>query len=91
MKTRISTRIFMIGIISLLAIYAVFIQTPISNSAQKIVPAAQIIKHRLPTLAPSIIDTLSKDTLLHQEQTIKKLDIKMYKRSMYMHRKPFVV
>lgn len=91
MKTQIRTRIFMLGIIFSLAIYAVFFQTSSTKSTPEVVPAARTIKHPAPAIVPSVLDTLTKDTLLHQEQTIKKLDIRMYKRSMYMHRKPYVV
>lgn len=100
MKTRISTGIFVIIFFCLLGMYSIannFKERPTTPSIpasapatkeQKLVPSKSLPKPE----NVSAPDTLRSDSIIHHpEQSIKKLDVNMYRRSMYLHRKPFVV
>lgn len=92
MKTRISTSISIMMFVCLIAMYSIakdYITVPAS-------PNTKGQRHIVPKTfsKPSnaiVSDTVRADSTLRPEQSVKKLDFNMYRRSMYMHRKPFVV
>ena len=96
MKTNISVRfIFAIFIVlftgQFIAQYKSF---PIEPRPYFTKPQPAILKKKLPfpTILPMLKDSVHADSVpLHQEQSIKKIDIRILKRSLYLHRKPFVV
>lgn len=95
MKTNISMRFLISTVLLLVTLYVMALYNPYEvESIPNTKPQPVFFKKHLPfpSINSTAKDSISSDsTPRPQEQSIKKLDIKILKRSLYLHRKPLIV
>lgn len=95
MKTNISIRFLISTFLLLGTLFVLALYNPFEvESTPNIKPQPVFFKKHspFPSLQPIANDSIVSDSISRpQEQSIKKLDIKILKRSLYLHRKPLIV